>query len=117
MNVTSSRTFRNLAAGVLLTVPFFQAYATDLSLGADYLLRSISTIEYDKGIEGQNYFDQQLQAYLTTDLSKDVEASVRVQSITPWGLEGSTTSAPATRYPSANGNLWVQNAYVRLPGL
>jgi hypothetical protein len=85
-------------------------------LGADYLLRGVSMVERDRTIESNRYYDQQLQAYLTTDLSRDVEASVRVQSITPWGLEGSTNPL-RTRYPDANGNLWVQNAYARMPHL
>ncbi len=90
------------------------AHATSLSLGADYDLRGVSNTPSDRTIHSDSYYDQQLQAYLTTDLSRDVEASVRVQSITPWGLEGSTTPL-TTRYPNANGGLWVQNAYARLP--
>ena len=90
------------------------ANATSLSLGADYDLRGVANTPSDKTIHSDRYYDQQLQAYLTTDLSRDVEASVRVQSITPWGLEGSTTPL-RTRYPDANGGLWVQNAYARMP--
>ncbi len=89
-------------------------HAANLSLGADYMLRGVATTERDKTIKSSRYYDQRLQGYLTTDLSKDVEASIRIQSITPWGLEGSSTPL-VTRYPQANGGLWVQNAYARLP--
>jgi hypothetical protein len=92
------------------------ARATSLSLGADYLLRGVSIQERDTSINGSSYYDQRLEAYLTTDLSKDVEASIRVQSITPWGQEGSTTPL-TTRYPNSNGNAWIQNAFIRLPNI
>ncbi|OVE77667.1 hypothetical protein BVX98_02060 [bacterium F11] len=90
--------------------------ATNLSLGADYLLRGVSVGKRDKNQKDIDYYDSQLSAYLITDLSRDVEATIRVQSITPWGLENST-SALASRYPNANGNLWVQNAFIRLPNI
>lgn len=106
---------RFLALGLLLSISN-QAGATTLSLGADYLLRGVSVTPHDKSFTNNRYYDQRLQGYLITDLSKDVEATIRVQSITPWGLEGSTTSL-ATRYPNANGNLWVQNAFVRMPNI
>jgi hypothetical protein len=90
--------------------------ANSLSLGADYLLRGVSVSERDTTTPDLAYYDQQLKAYLITDLSKDVEATVRVQSITPWGNEGSTTTL-ATRYPDTNGRFWLQNAFVRLPNI
>ncbi|MCB4755433.1 MAG: hypothetical protein LHV69_00375 [Elusimicrobia bacterium] len=93
-----------------------RAEATTLSIGADYFLRSVSIAERDKTIKGNEYYDQRAIGYLTTDLSKDVEATLRVQSITPWGLENSTMPL-ATRYPEANGNLWLQNAFVRMPNI
>jgi hypothetical protein len=102
-----------LLAGLILSSARV-SHATSLSLGADYLLRGVANTERDRRFHSDRYYDQQLQAYLTTDLSRDVEASIRVQSITPWGLEGSTTPL-RTRYPNANGNLFVQNAYARLP--
>lgn len=95
---------------------FQKASAANLSLGADYLLRGVAVTERDRTIKANRYYDQRLQGYLTTDLSKDVEATIRIQSITPWGLEGSTTPL-VTRYPNANGTLWVQNAFVRMPGI
>lgn len=100
---------------VLFLFPSF-LYATSLSLGADYILRGVSVEERDKTLPKNQYYDQRLQGYLVTDLSRDVEATVRVQSITPWGLEGSTTPL-ATRYPDAHGGFWVQNAFVRLPNI
>lgn len=109
-----STALKGLAVSSLLASPLSSAFATNLSIGADYLLRHVATEERDPNIKNLEYYDSRLQAYLTTDLSKDVEASVRVQSITPWGLEGSTNPL-TTRYPSSNGNLWVQNAYLRLP--
>jgi hypothetical protein len=90
--------------------------ASSLSLGADYILRGVSIKERDNRYDNNQYYDQRLIAYLTTDLSKDVEASIRIQSITPWGLENSTTSL-VTRYPKADGTPWVQNAYVRMPNI
>jgi len=112
----SRRVCRLVLPALLLGIPFSSVHATSLSLGADYLLRGVSTTERDKTIDGKDYYDQRLVGYLITDLSKDVEATVRVQSINPWGLEGSTTPL-ASRYPNANGNLWVQNAFVRLPNI
>ncbi len=103
---------------LILTASSFQtpANATSLSIGADILARSVSMKERDITIPGIQYTDQRIKAYLITDLSKDVEATVRVQSITPWGLETST-NVLATRYPNANGTPWVQNAFVRLPNI
>lgn len=104
-----------LAIAVLLVSPAARA-ANSLSLGADYLLRGVSITEREKNAPKLAYYDQQLKAYLITDLSKDVEATVRVQSITPWGLENSSTTF-STRYPNSQGNLWLQNAFVRLPNI
>lgn len=110
----SSQTF---FAGALLASSLPAALnATTLNLGADYFARNVSIEERDKTIPNNEYTDSRLSAYLTTDLSKDVEATIRVQSITPWGLEGSTTPL-ATRYPNANGSPWVQNAFIRLPNI
>ncbi len=109
-------TLRSLAAITLLSGPLHSLQAANLSLGADYLLRSVATEERLNYVKDQKYYDSRLQAYLTTDLSKDVEASIRVQSISPWGLEGSSNPL-TTRYPNANGNVWVQNAYLRLPNI
>jgi hypothetical protein len=103
-----------LATPGLLSFSATPARATNLNLGADYMLRGVSIHERDKGLKNNAYYDQRLQAYLTTDLSQDVEASIRIQSITPWGMENSTTTL-ATRYPSANGTPWIQNAFVRMP--
>ena len=113
MKITSFH-LRSLLLTSFLLLSFSPLRAANLSLGADYLLRGVAVTERDRTIKSSRYYDQRLQAYLTTDLSKDVEATVRVQSITPWGLEGSTTPL-VTRYPHANGNVWVQNAFARLP--
>ncbi len=100
-----------------LLLPLSSAHsATSLNLGADYLLRGVKITPHDSRFRGSSYYDQRIQAYLTTDLSRDVEATVRVQSITPWGMESSTTPL-VTRYPDANGDLFVQNAFVRLPNI
>jgi hypothetical protein len=103
-------------ASLIIALTSIPVRATNLSLGADYRLRGVSIEERDNRVKGSSYYDQRLQAYLTTDLSKDVEASFRVQSITPWGMENSTTSL-STRYLDANGGFWVQNAFVRLPNI
>ncbi|MCG3205944.1 MAG: hypothetical protein KCHDKBKB_02668 [Elusimicrobia bacterium] len=116
MNIKHLRRFFLLSIFLSLISSGKFIHATNLSIGADYLLRGVAITERDKTIKSNRYYDQRLQAYLTTDLSKDVEASVRIQSINPWGLEGSTTPL-VTRYPHANGNVWVQHAYARLPHL
>ncbi|MFN0118150.1 MAG: alginate export family protein [Elusimicrobiota bacterium] len=90
--------------------------ATSLSLGADYHLKGISITQRDKTLNDLDYYDQRLQGYLITDLSQEVEATIKIQSITPWGYETSTTTLQS-RYPNANGQLWVQNAFLRLPKL
>lgn len=105
-----------LGAAASLFIPPAIANATSLSIGADYFLRGVAIEERHKTFTDNDYYDQRLQAYLITDLSQDVEATVRVQSITPWGLENST-SALSTRYPDANGDLWVQNAFIRMPNI
>jgi hypothetical protein len=87
-----------------------------LSIGADYNLRGVSITPQEKSQPGLDYYDPRLQAYMIADLSQDVEATVRIQSITPWGAETSSSTL-ATRYPNANGTPWVQNAFVRLPRL
>lgn len=116
MKHSLSKSLLPFAVGSLVLSPLVSSHATSLSLGADATMRSVNVTERDKTIKGQDYVDQQISAYLTTELSKDVEASIRVQSITPWGLEGSTNPL-ITRYPNSNGSLWVQNAYVRLPNI
>ncbi len=105
----------SIAFSLLLLSPAARA-ANSLSLGADYLLRGVTVSERENTTKRLSYYDQQLKAYLITDLSKDVEATVRVQSITPWGLENASTTF-TTRYPNSQGNLWLQNAFVRLPNI
>jgi len=107
-----------IAASLLsaFTLHHQEASATNLSLGADYRLRAISIEERLTTMPDSQYYEQRLQAYLITDLSKDVEATIRIQSLSPWGLENSTSSL-STRYPDANGDLWVQNAFVRMPNI
>ena len=110
---------KSLFSSLLILTPFIWAnpgFATNLSIGADYRLKGVAIEEREKSQPDTDYYDSRLQAYLTTDLSRDVEASIRVQSITPWGLEDSTTPV-VSRYPDANGNLWVQNAFIRLPNI
>src|SRR4051794_31751142 len=77
-------------------VPTFAA--TSLSLGADYLLRGVHVTERDTTTPTQAYYDQRLIGYFITDLSKDVEATVRMQSIMPWGFENSPATL-GSRYP------------------
>lgn len=97
-------------------IPMDKLMATGLSLGADLKVRGIGVEERDKTLPSSSYTNQQLSAYLITDLSKDVEATIRVQSIQPWGVENSTNPL-STRYPDANGGVWIQNAFVRLPSI
>jgi hypothetical protein len=111
---------RSLAAALIAPLVLLAAStaraANALSLGADYLLRGVSVSERETTTPDLSYYDQQLRAYLITDLSKDVEATVRVQSITPWGNENSSSTL-MTRYPDSNGRFWVENAFVRLPNI
>jgi len=92
-------------------------YAISLDLGADDTVRAIAEEGKTSNEPSPAYFTQRLQLYMGTKLSKDVEAQFKLQSITPWGLEGSTTAAAVqnTRYPSANGTPWIQTAFVRVP--
>lgn len=94
----------------------FQAAATSLSIGADSYVRGVSVKSHDLNFPSNKYYTQRLQAYMIADLTQDVEATLRVQSINPWGLEGSTTPL-VTRYPNANGTPWIQNAFIRLPNI
>ncbi len=107
---------RILLTAALLLSPAVSRAANSLSLGADYLLRGVTVQEHDKDTKTLAYYDQRLSAYLITDLSKDVEATVRVQSISPWGYESSSTTL-GSRYPDDTGKLWVQNAFLRLPNI
>jgi len=109
-----SRSWIPLVLCAAAVSPAIPAGATNLNLGADYMVRGVGIKERDSTFPGDHYYDQRLQGYMIADLSEDVEATVRVQSITPWGLESSTTPL-ITRYPNANGGLWLQNAFIRLP--
>lgn len=114
--MTARSTFRFAALALLVLSPGSVLAANSLSLGADYLLRGVAVSEKDKSAPDLSYYDQRLSAYLITDLSRDVEATVRVQSITPWGFE-SSSSTLGSRYPDDRGRFWVQNAFVRLPNI
>jgi hypothetical protein len=114
MNLRFSRSVA-VALLALSLAPVARA-ANSLQLGADYLLRGVTVSERDRTLPNLAYYDQQLKGYLITDLSKDVEATVRVQSITPWGLENSSATL-GSRYPDEHGRFWLQNAFVRLPNL
>lgn len=92
---------------------------SSLNLGLDYRLRGIMTQNndtLDTTNDNVNYYSHQARAYLTTKLNSHTEAVLWVQSTNIWGLEGST-SAPTTRYPSADGTPWVERAYLRMTGL
>lgn len=105
--------------GISVLLPFCSASAfaaTALSIGADYRVRGVAIKERLKTVPDNDYISQRVQGYLITDLSRDVEATLRVQSINPWGVESSSTSL-VTRYPDANGDVWIQNAFVRLPNI
>lgn len=104
-----------LAASLIVTSTAFSK-ATSLNIGVDYLLRGVTIESNDNRFRSNAYYDQRIQTYITADLSKDVEASLQLQSITPFGQENSTTTL-TTPYPDGDGNLWVQNAYIRLPNI
>lgn len=90
-----------------------------IKLGFDYGLSAVA-IGNNDGVpstqDDLNYYSHQLRAYLNGWVSPDVEAGMRVQSVNVWGLEGST-SAPATRYPAADGTPWIEQAYLHMPRL
>ena len=71
---------RAVILSTALLSPAVSRAANSLSLGADYLLRGVTVAEQDKNQPDLSYYDQSLSAYLITDLSKDVEATVRVKS-------------------------------------
>ncbi|MBI4396888.1 MAG: hypothetical protein HY548_07320 [Elusimicrobia bacterium] len=84
----------------------------------DYRLRgvAIENNDYQTGNSDRlNYYSQRARFYMTSWLNQDVEASLRLQSINIWGLEGS--GVPVTRYPKADGSPWVEEAYIHLPNV
>ncbi len=87
-----------------------------LNMGFDDRIRGVSIQNNDYRSDTRDKFNYQshaIRAYMRAWLNEDVEASLRVQSLNIWGLEG--TGAPVTRYPSADGTPWVEEAYVHLP--
>jgi hypothetical protein len=112
-----SATFRRALFPVLLlgALPAAAEFSS-LNMGMDYRVRGIS-IENNDYVsttgDHLNYNSQTMQFYLRSWLNEDVEASLRMQAVNVWGLEGA--AAPATRYPRADGTPWVEEAYVHLP--
>jgi hypothetical protein len=90
-----------------------------IQLGFDYGLSAVGIGNNDgkpSTSDDLNYYSHQLRAYLNGQITPDVQAGLRVQSVNVWGLEGST-NAPATRYPAADGTPWVEQAYLSMPRL
>lgn len=90
-----------------------------LNLGVDYSLTAVMShndaIDPNAG-PSLNYYSHQIRPYFMTRLDSGVEAVFRLQSINLWGQETSTGPA-GTRFPKADGTPWIENAYLRLPGL
>jgi hypothetical protein len=117
-----TRAFRFLRAAVLVAAAlqgFAQAEAqfSSLNMGMDYRLRGVAIENndlVDQTRDRLNYNSHNIRFYMTSWLNRDVEASLRLQSIGFWGLEGSTRT-PVTRYPRADGTPFVEEAYIHLP--
>jgi len=95
-----------------------QGELSSLNIGLDYRLRGVAIDNNDTQADTNdslNYYSQQARVYMTGWLNENVEASLRVQSLNIWGLEGSTS--PVTRYPAADGSPWIENVYVNMPNL
>lgn len=93
------------------------ASAASLNLGADLRLktRALSNPDFKNETNDHlNYTSQRLRLYLESKLKDNLEFNLWAQAIAPWGLEGSTQIAKATRYPSADGSVWIEQAYVML---
>jgi hypothetical protein len=108
---------------LIIAIPFLAslsfAETSTLNLGVDYKLTAVlsdnDAIVPSVG-SSLSYYTHQLRPYLTTQLNSQVEAVFRLQSINLWGQETSTGPA-GTRFPKADGTPWVENAYLRMPGL
>lgn len=90
-----------------------------IQLGFDYGLSAVGIGNNDGNpstSDDLNYYSHQIRAYLNGQISPNVQAGLRVQSVNIWGLEGST-NAPATRYPAADGTPWIEQAYLSMPRL
>lgn len=107
---------RSLGIFLLLTAGASWGDVTSLNLGLDYRVRALSITNPDYKDSTKDAFSSQsqvLRAYMTAWLNEDVEAALRVQSLSLWGAEGS--GKPITRYPSADGSPWIEEAYIHLP--
>lgn len=91
--------------------------AASLNVGADLCLkaRALSNPDFKNETNDHlNYTSQRLRLYLESKPKDNFEFNLWAQGITPWGLAGSTSIAKTTRYPSADGSLWIEQAYVML---
>ncbi len=121
MKVHKNRHFKRIIKNsfwIILVICSQNVYAefTSLNIGLDYRLRGISIENNDfqsDTADHLNYYSHRARFYMTTWLNQDVEASLRLQSINIWGLEGSNT--PMTRYPNADGTPWVEEAFIHMP--
>lgn len=108
---------------ILFVFPLFVSLAfsetSTLNIGVDYKLTAVMS-DNDAVVPAAgpslNYYTHQIRPYVTTQLNSQVEAVFRLQSINLWGQESSTGPA-GTRFPKADGTPWVENAYLRIPGL
>ncbi|MBK8869932.1 MAG: alginate export family protein [Elusimicrobia bacterium] len=115
----SKRAFWVFGFGLALASQKVHADADTIKLGFDYGLSAVGISNNDgktTTADDLNYYSHQIRAYLNGQLSPNVEAGLRVQSVNVWGLEGST-NAPSTRYPAADGTPWIEQAYLHMPRL
>ncbi|MBL0057623.1 MAG: hypothetical protein IPP35_00505 [Elusimicrobia bacterium] len=104
---------------LLLAAGLARAEVSALNLGLDYRLRAIGIQNNDTQPDTRDnlsYYSHQARLYMTGWLNEDVEAGIRVQSVSIWGLEGST-SAPVSRYPKTDGTPWIEQVYLHMPNL
>jgi len=101
----------------LLLLPICAHSASKLDLGWDWRLRHIALSNPDGNSNTEdrlNYSSSRMRFYIKTILTQDIEAVMRLQSIKPWGTEG-TNTPNETRYPNADGTPWLESAYVKIP--
>jgi len=108
---------KRFLALLILLFPIYAHSASKLELGWDWRLRHIAISNPDGNSNTEdrlNYSSSRMRFYIITILTQDIEAVIRIQSIKPWGTEG-TNTPNETRYPNADGTPWLESAYVKVP--
>ncbi|HOW28480.1 MAG TPA: alginate export family protein [Elusimicrobiota bacterium] len=117
--VSRSHILLSIAAAAFFAAGSVHADIPSLNMGMNYRLGGVSNdnADYqDKTKDKLNYYNHVMRFYMTSWLNEDVEASLRVQSIDIWGLEGSGLPLN-THYPKADGTPWIEHAYIHMPNM